>query len=436
MFEGKALLFRVAVRAPASMEVQMLQRSLVLVATLAAVLAAAPGVLWTDHAGLGFVSTAQAQRPSSVDISIFFDELEPHGRWLSTRRYGYVWVPDNVASDWRPYTDGHWVYTRRYGWLWVSDEPYGWAVYHYGRWGYDDDYGWFWVPGSEWAPAWVSWQYSDEYIGWAALPPSGSGYAFSVSVGAVSIGIGAWRFVPTRYFLEHNIRTHIVVGARNPGLLRTTRRAGSVRVVNNVVVNNVINVRDVERVVKRKVTVNEVTSAEKSGPATESGQRIRAFRPAIAKAPPTGVPKQAAAAERTREQTCSLEGRRKGTWHVRAAAEDRAQGQSRARAKDRAQGRGRATAEDRAQGQSRARAKDRAQGRGRATAEDRAQAQGRARAEDRAQAQGRARAEDRAQAQGRARAEDRAQGQGRAAAEDRAQGQGRAAAEDRAQPQV
>ena len=284
----------------------MLQRPLVLVATLAAVLAAAPGALWTDHAGLGFVSTAQAQRSSSVDISIFFDELEPHGRWLSTRRYGYVWVPDNVASDWRPFTDGHWVYTRGYGWLWVSDEPYGWAVYHYGRWGYDDDYGWFWVPGSEWAPAWVSWQYSDEYIGWAALPPSGSGYAFSVSVGAVSIGIGAWRFVPTRYFIERNIRTHIVVGARNPELLRTTRRAGSVRVVNNVVVNNVINVRDVERVVKRKVTANEVTSAEKSGPATESGQRVRAFRPAIAKAPPTGVPKQAAAAERLENKPAAL----------------------------------------------------------------------------------------------------------------------------------
>ena len=284
----------------------MLQRPLVLVATLAAVLAAAPGALWTDHAGLGFVSTAQAQRSSSVDISIFFDELEPHGRWLSTRRYGYVWVPDNVASDWRPYTDGHWVYTRGYGWLWVSDEPYGWAVYHYGRWGYDDDYGWFWVPGSEWAPAWVSWQYSDEYIGWAALPPSGSGYAFSVSVGAVSIGIGAWRFVPTRYFIERNIRTHIVVGARNPELLRTTRRAGSVRVVNNVVVNNVINVRDVERVVKRKVTANEVTSAEKSGPATESGQRVRAFRPAIAKAPPTGVPKQVAAAERLENKPAAL----------------------------------------------------------------------------------------------------------------------------------
>jgi len=314
----------------------MQKRSLVLGTTLAALLASAPGALWTDHAGLCFVSTAQAQRLSSVDISIFFDELAPHGRWLSTRRHGYVWVPDNVAPDWRPYTDGQWVYTRRYGWLWVSDEPYGWAVYHYGRWGYDDDYGWFWVPGSEWAPAWVSWQYSDEYVGWAALPPSGSGYAFSVSVGAVSIGICAWRFVPTRYFLDRNIHTHIVHGTRNPELLRATRRAGSVRVVNNVVVNNVINVSDVERVVKRKVVAHEVAPAKKVGPVTESGQVVRAFRPTIAKAQPKGAPKKAAAADRLENKPCRLEGRREGAGQGRTAAEDRAQGQSRARAEDRA----------------------------------------------------------------------------------------------------
>ncbi len=275
----------------------MLKRSLLLGTAVAGVLVANPGFLRTDHAGLHFVSPAHAQRSSNVDISIFFDELAPHGRWLSTRRHGYVWVPARVAQDWRPYSDGHWVYTRPYGWLWVSDEPYGWAVYHYGRWGYDDDQGWFWVPGSEWAPAWVSWQYSDEYVGWAALPPSGSGYAFSIGTGAITIGIGAWRFVPTRNFLDSNVQTHILVGNRNPEVLRATRPAGSVRVVNNVVVNNVINVTNVERVVARKVVVHEVTTAEKAGPITDNGQVVRAFRPAIAKTQPKAVPKQAAAAE-------------------------------------------------------------------------------------------------------------------------------------------
>ena len=101
--------------------------------TLAAVLAAALGGLQIDNAGLGFVSAAQGQGVARVDISIFFDELAPHGRWLSTRRHGYVWVPASVAPDWRPLTDGRWIYTRRNSWRWVSDEPCGWAVYHYGR---------------------------------------------------------------------------------------------------------------------------------------------------------------------------------------------------------------------------------------------------------------------------------------------------------------
>ena len=284
----------------------MEKQPLLLGVTLAALLAAATGGLGTDHAGLGFGSAAQAQRVSGVDISIFFDELAPHGRWLSTRRHGYVWVPASVSPDWRPYTDGQWIYTRRNGWLWVSDEPYGWAVYHYGRWGYDDNAGWFWVPGSDWAPAWVSWQYSDEYIGWAALPPTSSGYAFSANAGAISIGAGAWRFVPTRNFLDSNIHTHIVGGARNPELLRATQPAGSVRVVNNVVVNNVINVTNVERVVKRQVAVHEVVAAEKSGPITQSGQVVRAFQPTITKGQPKAAPKQATTAETLENKPAAL----------------------------------------------------------------------------------------------------------------------------------
>ena len=125
----------------------MRKQSMLLGTILAGTLAAASGAFSTGHVGLSFVSAAQAERVSSVDISIFFDELAPHGRWLSTRHHGYVWVPASISPEWRPYTHGQWVYTRRYGWLWVSDEPYGWAVYHYGRWGYDDEYGWFWVPG-------------------------------------------------------------------------------------------------------------------------------------------------------------------------------------------------------------------------------------------------------------------------------------------------
>ena len=152
----------------------------------------------------------------------------------------------------------------------------------------------------------MSWHYSDEYVGWAALPPSGPGYAFSVEVGAVSIGVGAWQFVPTRDFLNSNIDTHILIGSRNPELLEATRSAGSVRVVDNVVVNNLISITNVERVVKSTVVVHEVNSAEQPGPVTQSGQVVSVYRPAISRGKPKAVPKEADTADTLENKPAAL----------------------------------------------------------------------------------------------------------------------------------
>ncbi len=104
--------------------------------------------------------------------STFYTKLEPHGAWLETADYGYVWQPREAESSqsWRPYTNGRWVYTDA-GWTWISEEPFGWATYHYGRWTRLRGIGWVWVPGQQWAPAWVSWRKSNDYVGWAPLPP-------------------------------------------------------------------------------------------------------------------------------------------------------------------------------------------------------------------------------------------------------------------------
>jgi hypothetical protein len=83
-----------------------------------------------------------------------------------------VWQPAGVAEDWQPYTYGKWVWTDEYGWYWDSDYEWGWAPFHYGRWTYMDEYGWVWVPGTVWAPAWVDWRSSTDYIGWYPLPPT------------------------------------------------------------------------------------------------------------------------------------------------------------------------------------------------------------------------------------------------------------------------
>ena len=107
----------------------------------------------------------------SADYSVFYEELNPYGRWLDVEGYGYAWRP-NLAErvTWRPYVDGRWAWSDQ-GWAWDSNEPFGWACYHYGRWVRIARHGWVWVPGREWAPAWVSWRSTEECVGWAPLPP-------------------------------------------------------------------------------------------------------------------------------------------------------------------------------------------------------------------------------------------------------------------------
>ena len=93
-----------------------------------------------------------------LGIDYFIDKLSPYGNWLWTDEYGWVWQPDGLGDDWRPFTYGHWVYSD-YGWTWISHFPWGWAAFHYGAWAHMEGVGWVWVPAGIWYPARVIWRY-------------------------------------------------------------------------------------------------------------------------------------------------------------------------------------------------------------------------------------------------------------------------------------
>ncbi|TIM21658.1 MAG: hypothetical protein E5Y61_31910, partial [Mesorhizobium sp.] len=213
-------------------------------------------------APLSLVSEARAATDVSISISTFYDELSSHGDWVSYRG-ATVFVPVDVADDWRPYTLGHWVYTDQYGWLWVSDEPFGWATYHYGRWGYADDIGWYWVPGTRWGPAWVSWRREREHIIWAPLPPRRDPDLISIEVTIDTTPDFYWVVVPTREFLADDIS--VVVIRDEPEFVRIVEAAepaGDVTIQNNVVINKVIDVDVIEKETSQQVTVVEVSETE------------------------------------------------------------------------------------------------------------------------------------------------------------------------------
>jgi hypothetical protein len=189
-----------------------------------------------------------AQQAPVGDYGMFYDALSSYGSWFETPDYGYVWQPVIVRdTTWRPYLRGRWVCSDR-GWTWISDEPYGWATYHYGRWARLRNHGWIWVPGSEWAPSWVSWRYSDRHVGWAPLPPETLAYRnhhWDSSVD-VAFGIGAlwFNFVEIRHF-GGPVNLHCLPYSQNNIFIQQTVNVTNIHVQNHQVICGGPRYRDV-----------------------------------------------------------------------------------------------------------------------------------------------------------------------------------------------
>jgi hypothetical protein len=107
-----------------------------------------------------------------TQFNIFYNALNPHGRWFRHSNFGTCWIPQKSQQNpqWRPYlNDGRWTYTKS-GWLWHSDYRWGGYPFHYGRW-FHTSKGWAWKPEGDWSTAWVSWRNAGEHCGWAPVPP-------------------------------------------------------------------------------------------------------------------------------------------------------------------------------------------------------------------------------------------------------------------------
>ena len=102
------------------------------------------------------------------DLDVYASTFDRYGTWRADPSYGNVWYP-NVDSGWRPYSVGYWQQYPSWGSFWVGSDPFGWPTHHYGRWGFSVGFGWYWRPSSVWAPAWVYWGVSSNYVSWCAL---------------------------------------------------------------------------------------------------------------------------------------------------------------------------------------------------------------------------------------------------------------------------
>ena len=181
------------------------------------------------------------ERAISVGYSTFYNKLDPYGDWIETGDYGYVFHPRQAeGSRWRPYTDGRWVYTDA-GWTWISEEPFGWATYHYGRWTRLRGIGWVWVPGNQWAPAWVSWRKSSDYVGWAPLPPEAR---FDQRTGIhnwsdsyYDVGPDQYCFVASREFGAPRVHQTLLPPERSVTIINQTTNVTNITYNNTTIVN-------------------------------------------------------------------------------------------------------------------------------------------------------------------------------------------------------
>ena len=236
-------------------------------------------------------NTAEALTPPApVTVNYFNDTLSPYGSWVVVNDYGRCWRPTAVAYDpnWQPYCDrGHWVYTDC-GWYWNSDYAWG-ATFHYGRWFRDASVGWCWYPDTVWAPSWVTWRYSNNYCGWAPLPPrtycqTGVGIVYQgggVSVG-FSFGLGAscFTFVPTQDFCNSHPRNYCASPSQVTQIYNNTTVINNIRIHgsgnNQIIINNGIPVQNVAATTPtpiRPVPVHQIDRAFAHGGSGQSADR-------------------------------------------------------------------------------------------------------------------------------------------------------------------
>lgn len=226
---------------------------------------------------LGSLAMVFSARPTTAQVNVsvtiggFYDELAPYGQWVDCN-YGQCWVPQRVAADWQPYTNGQWVYTE-YGWTWMSDDPWGGNPYHYGTWISLDRYGWSWVPGTVWAPAWVTWSYSNNYVGWAPLPPTlvfgASGYAGR----AVVVSTTQYVFVPMNRFVGTNITSVRVSAQQNGAIFRQTTPVTRFEVSGGIVRNTAIPVATIQRAAGARIETRSIGDARATPRSMTAGSR-------------------------------------------------------------------------------------------------------------------------------------------------------------------
>ena len=248
---------------------------------------------------VAFAATPATAQDRVVDLDPFYEQLEPYGQWFEHPVWGTVWRP-RVDQDWRPYARGMWVYTDEFGWYWEAEEPWGWAAFHYGRWLIAEDGAWIWLPDNEWGPAWVAWRASDEFVGWAPLPPDAHWGAdgellFDAAFYSAPRYHSVWCFVRPHQLILTGLHRYLVSPRHADAVFRSSRPFRAHHKLDGRFVNAGFDVRRFERmtgrpVVRLRIKTVDSPQAASLGRGRAHGGEISVYKPQLCRATPRDAP--------------------------------------------------------------------------------------------------------------------------------------------------
>ena len=241
-----------------------------------------------------FAATPATARDRVVDLDPFYEQLEPYGQWFEHPVWGTVWRP-RVDQDWRPYARGMWLYTDEFGWYWEAEEPWGWATFHYGRWLIAEDGAWIWLPDNEWGPAWVAWRASDEFVGWAPLPPDAYWRAdgelmFDAAFYSTPPYHSVWCFVRPHQLILTGLHRYLVSPRHADAVFRSSRPFRAHHKLNGRFVNAGFDARRFEHmtgrpVVRMRIKTVDSPQAASLGRGRAVGAEISVYKPHFVEQP-------------------------------------------------------------------------------------------------------------------------------------------------------
>jgi hypothetical protein len=234
-----------------------------------------------------------------VTIETFKESLNPDGEWIKITKeeidsdgvvgeqtgfvdedinVEYIWRPNPIYiyTGWNPYTNGRWIWTD-WGWMWASNFDWGWATYHYGRWWWSGVYGWVWSPGYRWAPAWVTWRFAENHIGWYPLSPRISLYA-GISNINYNYRNENWTFVERNNFTRTIDNNTIVNVSKNEEIVADSKHVMNIKQQNNKIINTGPDVKNIEKSTGENITQRTINETSVKGKPTVNENSVSVYK--------------------------------------------------------------------------------------------------------------------------------------------------------------